>query len=315
MLYIGVDIGGTSIKCGFVDEKGNILHRFGFKIVHDEEQEETIRRLGKLILDNISSFGKKKEDFAGIGMGCPGSINSTTGVCCFSNNLHWNNNEVVRIIEEVTSMKAKLSNDANVAMLGEATFGAGKDFNSSILLTLGTGVGGGIYLNGHLYEGNEGKGAEMGHMIIEKDGYPCTCGLKGCLEAYASVTGLIRMSKEEMKRNPKSMMWDFVKGNIDEVDGRTAFECSKKGDESAIKVVELYEDYLTIGLINYSNIFRPDAIILGGGISNQKEYLTSALTKKLASYHYGFKGTPEVKIVVSNLGNDAGILGAAALFF
>lgn len=315
MLYIGVDIGGTSIKCGFVTFKGEIVHRFGFKINHDEKQEDTISRLGKLIKENIASFGKSETDFAGIGIGCPGSINSTTGVCCFSNNLHWNNLDVAGLIEKETGMKAKISNDANVAMLGEAKFGAGKEYNSSILLTLGTGVGGGLYLDGHLYEGNEGKGAEMGHIIIEKDGYPCTCGLHGCLEAYASVTGLIRMSKDEMKKNPSSKMWEFVNGDIDNVDGRTAFECSKLGDESAVKVVNEYEDYLTIGLINYCNIFRPDAIILGGGVSNQKEYLTDSLTKKLAYYNYGFKGTPKVKILVSNLGNDAGILGAAALFF
>lgn len=314
MYYIGIDIGGTSIKCGFVTKEGKIVHRFGFPIDHKEKQEDTIKRLSSCVLENIKEFKKEKKDFVGIGIGCPGSINSITGVCCFSNNLGWNDLPIIKIMEEETLLKCKISNDANVAMLGEATFGAGKDYKNSILLTLGTGVGGGLYLNGQLYEGNEGKGAELGHVIIEKNGYPCSCGLKGCLETYASVTGLIRMSKEEMNKNKSSLMWSYVDNDIDKVNGKTAFECAKKGDESALKVVDKYEDYLTIGILNYCNIFRPNAIILGGGVSNQKEYLTDALIKKVKAHNYGFKGTPEVKILVSNLGNDAGILGAAALF-
>ena len=314
MHYIGIDIGGTSIKCGFVSKEGKIFHRFGFPIDHKENQVDTIKRLANLVLINIKEINKKKEDFAGIGIGCPGSINSITGVCCFSNNLGWLDLPIVEIMEKETHLKCKISNDANVAMLGEASFGAGRNFKNSVLLTLGTGVGGGLFLNGKLYEGNEGKGAELGHVIIEKDGYPCTCGLKGCFEAYASVTGLIRMSKEEMNKNKSSLMWDYVNKDINKVDGKTAFECAKKGDGSALKVVNKYEDYLTIGILNYCNIFRPEAIILGGGVSNQKEYLTDALLKKVKAHNYGFKGTPEVKILVSNLGNDAGLLGAAALF-
>ncbi len=314
MKYVGIDIGGTSIKGGFVSENGEILNRFGFPIDKNASQEELIQRLGGLINEQIVKCDYKKSDFAGIGIGCPGSINSDTGTCDFSGNLNWHHLPIVKMIEEKTGMKARIANDANAAMAGEAKFGVGKNYHNLVLLTLGTGVGGGLYLNDHLYVGNEGKGAEMGHMIIAMNGLPCSCGLMGCLEAYASVTALIRQTKEAMEKNKNSLMWDYVAYDINKVDGKTAFECSKQGDKTALAVVDQYEDYLTVGCLNYCNIFRPDAIILGGGLSNQREYLTDAITKKLKKFNYGYESTSPVKVFVSALGNDAGILGAAALF-
>ena len=314
MKYVGIDIGGTSIKGGFVSEKGEILNRFGFPIDKKATQEELINRLGDLINEQIVKCDYKKSEFAGVGIGCPGSINSDTGCCDFSGNLSWNHLPIVKMIEEKTGMKARIANDANAAMAGEAKFGVGKNYHNLVLLTLGTGVGGGLYLNDRLFVGKEGKGAEMGHMIIEMSGEQCSCGLKGCLEAYASVSALIRQTKKAMEEDKNSMMWDYVAYDINSVDGKTAFECSKQGDKTALKVVDQYEDYLTIGCLNYCNIFRPDAIILGGGLSNQREYLTNAIEKKLAEKKYGFACTPAVKVFVSALGNDAGILGAAALF-
>ena len=275
MKYVGIDIGGTSIKGGFVSENGEILNRFGFPIDKNASQEELIQRLGDLINEQIVKCDYKKSDFAGIGIGCPGSINSDTGTCDFSGNLNWHHLPIVKMIEEKTGMKARIANDANAAMAGEAKFGVGKNYHNLVLLTLGTGVGGGLYLNDHLYVGNEGKGAEMGHMIIAMDGVPCSCGLTGCLEAYASVTALIRQTKEAMEKNKNSLMWDYVAYDINKVDGKTAFECSKQGDKTALAVVDQSEDYLTIGC---------------------------------------FESTSPVKVFVSALGNDAGILGAAALF-
>ncbi len=312
--YIGIDIGGTSIKCAFVTEEGKILKKFGFPIVKGEKQETTIYRLGDLINDEIKKEGLRKEDFVGIGVGCPGSINNNLGVCCYNNNMGWLNLPVADLLKERTGIASKVSNDANVAMLGEAKFGAAKNYQNAVLVTLGTGVGGGLFLNGKLYEGNEGKGAEIGHMVIEMDGELCTCGRKGCLEAYASVTALIRQTKEAMHKHPESKMWAYVNNELDAVNGKTAFETSKMGDETAIEVVDRYENYLTVGLLNFCNIFRPEVILIGGGLSNQKEYLTDALQKKLEENKYGFQGTPKVNIFVTNLGNDAGVLGAAALW-
>ena len=314
MLYLGVDIGGMSIKCAFVNREGEMLHKFIIPLIKGEEQEITLAKIGVAINKNIESSHNKKTDFAGIGVGCPGSINNITGVCAFAGNLGWNNAPVGEKIHQVTGLPVKVTNDANAAMLGEALFGIGKKYKNLVLLTLGTGIGGGLYLNGKLYEGNEGKGAELGHMVIAKGGEYCTCGQNGCFEAYASASALIKETKEAMKEDSGSMMWAFVGGDIEKVDGKTAFECAKKGDMTALKVVGQYEDYLVIGISNLCNIFRPEAVILGGGLSKQGEYLTNAITMKLKANHYGFKGTPAVEVLVSKLGNDAGILGAAALF-
>ncbi len=312
--YVGVDIGGTSIKGAFVKEDGTIIEKFGFPIEKGEQQELTINRLGDSILSKAKETGIEISSFVGIGVGCPGSIDNREGVCLYNNNIGWLDLPIAKILKEKTGLSAKVSNDANVAMLGEAKFGAAKKYRDAVLVTLGTGVGGGLFLNGHLYEGNEGMGAELGHMVILRDGEDCTCGRRGCFEAYASVTALIRQTKEAMLNHHESKMWEYVGGDIDKVDGKTAFETSKLGDKEAKKVVEQYENYLTTGLLNLCNIFRPEVILIGGGLSNQKEYLTDALKEKLSEYHYGFRGTPMVDIFVTNLGNDAGVLGAAALW-
>ena len=314
MNYIGIDIGGTSIKGGIVTPEGKIIERFVLPIQHELTGEQIISQLGDMINETLAKMGTKPSDYLGIGVGCPGSINSETGCCDFSNNLNWHYLPIVKILKEKTGMDARIANDANAAMAGEAKFGVGKSYHNLVLVTLGTGVGGGLYLNDHLYVGNEGKGAELGHIIVQMDGLPCTCGLRGCLETYASVTALIRQTKEAMEAHPESKMWDYVEHDINKVDGKTAFETSKQGDETALAVVDRYENYLTVGLVNFCNLFRPDAIVLGGGLSNQRDYLIQGLEKKLQATHYGFTGTPAVKLLVSNLGNDAGILGAAALY-
>lgn len=313
MIYIGLDIGGTNIKGAFVTKEGKITHRFGFRVDYSKTQEEIISLIGDSIKSALKEKEIEKEEVGGIGIGCPGSINSKTGICEYSNNLNWFDLPIVAMIEKATGIKAKISNDANVAMLGEAKFGVGKKYHNLVLLTLGTGVGGGLYLNDQLYEGEEGKGAELGHMVIDPDGKECTCGMKGCFEAYASATALMKMTQEAMKKHKDSKMWEMVKGDITKANGITSFECAKLGDEAAKEVVAKYEDYLAFGIINYCNIFRPQAIILGGGVSSQKEYLTDEIEKRLKEKNYGFKRTPSVKVLVSNLGNDAGVLGAAAL--
>ncbi len=312
--YIGVDIGGMSIKCSIVTMEGEMIHKFSFPVAKDQTQDQTVALLGQTILSEIKQAGMDKQQIEGIGVGCPGSIDSEAGICRYSNNLNWHEFHIVELLEKETGIKAKVSNDANVAMLGEARFGAGKNYHNAILVTLGTGVGGGIYLNDHLYEGNKGMGAEIGHTIIVENGEQCTCGLRGCLEAYASVSALIKQTKAAMKAHPESKMWDYVNGDIESVNGKTSFETSKQGDATAMKVVDEYENHLVTGLINLCNIFRPEAILIGGGLSYQKEYLTDALKAKLKEHHYGFPRTPEVEITVTNLGNDAGILGAAALW-
>lgn len=311
MIYVGVDIGGTSIKVGFVNEAGEILSRFVRKIVKGENGEDTIRIIGEMINEHIKEHNYK--DVKGIGAGCPGAINSTTGYCDASANLGWERLNVAEIFANTCKIPAKIGNDANVATLGEVKFGVAQNYNNVIMLTLGTGVGGGLYLDGKLYEGNEGKGAELGHALFIYNGRQCGCGRKGCFERYASATGLIMDTKEAMEAHKDSKMWDFVNGDINAVDGRTAFETAKLGDEVAKHVVDQYIHYLAAGIISFCNVFRPEAIVLGGGICAQGDNLIKPIEKILIEEDYGYKNTPKVELLVAKLGNDAGILGAAAL--
>ncbi|MDY5441400.1 MAG: ROK family glucokinase [Candidatus Enteromonas sp.] len=317
MLAIGVDIGGTSIKTGLVNESGEILQKWVLPIVKDRNGEETIVALGAQIREGLEALGIAKKNIKGIGIGCPGSIDSENGTCDFAGNLNWEKLPIVPILEKELGIPSFITNDANAGALGEAIFGAAKGKKNVILITLGTGVGGGLILDGKLYEGNKSKGAELGHSLLVMDGRPCTCGRKGCIEAYASVTALISDTKAMMVEDPDSAMWDYVNGDIEQVNGKTAFECAKKGDVSAQKVVDQYIHFLGESLINFINVFRPETIVLGGGLSGQKESLTKPVIHYLREREYGFGGllSPMVDIVVSNLGNDAGILGAASLVY
>lgn len=311
MKIIGVDIGGTSIKVGVVNEKGEIISRFVIKIIKGEEQVYTINKLADLINDHIKEHNYN--DIIGIGIGCPGAINSGLGRCDYSPNLKWENLNICELISKRCNLPCKITNDANAAILGEVKFGIAKNYKNVVMLTLGTGVGGGLYLDDKLFEGNEGKGAELGHALFEYNGRQCGCGRKGCFEAYGSATALINDTKQMMEEHKDTKMWDFVDHDINKVDGRTAFETSKLGDEYALKVVEQYTSFLAQGILSFINVFRPEAIILGGGICAQKEYLINPIKKILEKENYGLKNTPAVEILIAQLGNDAGILGAAAL--
>lgn len=309
---IGVDIGGTSVKVGMVDSEGNILLKDSVKTLAERDSGSVIKDIGELINSIIAKSKISEKEVVGIGIGCPGAISSGTGVVDYSNNLGWLNVHLAEELSRYINKPIKVSNDANVAALGETVFGAGRMYDNTILLTLGTGVGGGIIIDNRLYEGNESKGAEVGHMVIVVDGEPCTCGRKGCMEAYCSATALIRETKEAMQKDKASSMWKFSP-DIEKVDGRTAFECSKKGDASAIKVVDDYVKYLAEGMLNFANIFRPQAIILGGGVCAQGDYLINKLKEYCKKEHYGYRGAPAFDILVATLGNDAGIIGAASL--
>lgn len=266
-------------------------------------------QINELLKDNNLTVSELR----GVGIGCPGSVTGATGVIEFSNNLDWRKVPLKDMLQKYINTEVRISNDANVAALGEATYGVAKNYSSSIMFTLGTGVGGGIIIDDKLYEGNESKGAELGHTTLILDGEKCTCGRRGCVEAYVSATALIRQTKEAMNADKDSKMWDFVDGDINKVDGRTAFETAKLGDKSAELVRDNYVKYLAESMMNMFNIFRPQAFILGGGVSAQGEYLTSRLKGYCEKMHYGYEGTPKVEILIATLGNDAGIIGAAAL--
>jgi glucokinase len=315
MRIIGVDIGGTSIKAAIVDERGCFLSRFSMKVEPRAQSEDILRNFSDLLKKTLEENRLGPKDILGIGVGCPGSINSVAGVCDYSNNLGWRDVPLASFLEKETGIPASVANDANAAILGEVRFGVAKQYHNVVLLTLGTGVGGGLYLNDRLYEGNEGKGAELGHSLLVMGGRKCTCGRRGCLEAYASANALIKDTRKAMKKNPSSRLWAWADRDLAKIDGRAAFECAKLGDITAQEVLDRYFSYLGEGCLSLINIFRPDALILGGGLSGQKEALTEPLKDYLKKRGYGFGGTisPQVEVLVSRLGNDAGILGAAAL--
>ena len=313
MIAIGIDIGGMSIKGAAVDSNGRVYEKFSMPFIKGEPGEETIRKLAEIVKEYIAANGLENK-IVGIGLGSPGTLDIKNGIVNYANNLGWENLHVADIFHEILPYPVRLTNDANAASLGEAKYGAGKSYDSIIMLTLGTGVGGGIIINGKLYEGNEGKGAELGHSVIVVDGEQCTCGRKGCLETYASATALIRETKKAMHSNRRSLMWK-VCPDIDLVGGKVPFEAAKQGDKAAIDVLDNYIKYLGEGILNFCNIFRPNVIVLSGGIANAGDYLFDRVNKYIKDRNYGYKMTPEVKVVPAELGYDSGKIGAAALFF
>ena len=314
MLAIGVDIGGTSIKGAAVTKEGKVLDVFSMPVEKEDSQEEVINKLIIKINSYIKEMGFKKEELLGIGCGVPGVSDTKAGVVTYSNNLQWYELPIVKMIEEGTGLPVRITNDANAAALGEAKFGAGKKFKNMLTVAIGTGVGGGIIINGELYEGNLGKAAEIGHMVVEVDGKLCTCTRRGCLESYASATAIIRDTQEMMDKHPDSKMWEVAK-ELGKVDGRVAFKAARQGDVAALEVVDQYVFYLCEGILNYCNIFRPNLVILSGGIANEGDYLFDKVNSYLALQQYGYPKSPVVKVVPAQLGYDSGKIGAASLLF
>ena len=306
---VGIDLGGTFIKGGIVDDLGNI--------VLSDKADTGAKKGGKNVAKNISDLiiklldGAKMtpSDVCGVGMGVPGMIDGKNGEVVYSNNLKWTHFRIAEEVSDRCQMQVKITNDANAAALGEAMFGEGKDCKNTVMLTLGTGVGGGLVLDGKLYEGNASAGAELGHMAIVKGGVTCTCGRRGCLEAYASATALIRDTKRMIQQHPESKM-----SEAKEINGTTAFRY-RDTDEYAKAVVDAYIGYLACGIVDIANVFRPEKVILGGGISAEKEGLTAPLQKIVNEEMFGGDMGPAVLIKTAKLGNKAGILGAAGLVF
>ncbi|MBQ3596827.1 MAG: ROK family protein [Clostridia bacterium] len=308
---IGVDVGGMSIKVGIVDENGVIIAQNRVKTAKTATQciNNLVDQINQLLDENNVSISEVN----GIGIGCPGAVSPEIGLVNFLPNLGWENVELVKELKKYFNLEIKIANDASVAVLAEARYGVAREYNSCLMFTLGTGVGGGMVIDKKLYDGGYGRGGELGHITLDLNGEPCTCGRRGCVETYVSATALIKQTKNAMLLDKTTKMWDFVGGDIEKVDGRTAFECSKMGDKTATAVVDKYVYYLSESILSFLNVFRPDAFILGGGISLQGDYLTDKVTAYCEKSSYGYKDAPKTKIVTAKLGNDAGIIGAACL--
>ena len=306
MAYIiGIDVGGTFIKGMVLRDKESVCEcqtptEIGEKLA------DCIHALANQL---ISASGATADKIAGVGVCCPGVIDENGGVVR-ADNLNLVNYPLKTLLEKKLSLPVKVCNDANAAALGEAVFGAGKGYADSVLITLGTGVGGGIVLGGKLFEGNKKAGAEIGHMVIGHGGKRCSCGRKGCFEAYCSARALTEMTREAMKADPSSKMWQNY--TLQTADGRAAFEYMD-ADSSAKAVVDKYLDYLACGVANIANVFRPQAILIGGGVAAQGARLTAPLQSLVNSQIFAADYAP-VEIKCASLGNRAGAFGATALF-
>lgn len=309
--FIGIDLGGMSAKAGLLNQEGALLHIDRCETEAKDSPEKTAENLANLVEKIIKDAGASKGDVIAIGIGSPGIIDSQNGTVVRWSNFGWENVPLAELIQTHTGLPVYITNDANAAALGEAQFGSGKNYRNSVMLTLGTGVGGGIIIDGKLEEGFCSAGGELGHMTIHKRGIRCTCGRKGCFECYASATALKRETRKAMKRNPESLMWE-TSGTLDKVSGRTAFLAAEKGDEAAKIVVKQYIEDLGAGIVNIVNMLRPQVIILGGGVSNEGDNLIVPLKDYVYQNIYAPVDYVPLEIVRASLGNDAGIYGAAA---
>ncbi|HCR43013.1 MAG TPA: glucokinase [Ruminococcaceae bacterium] len=313
MYYLGVDLGGTNIAAGVVDENYRIIARANRKTHVPCTPDEICCQIAGTVFDAIENAGETVDSFKYIGIGTPGAVNRDTGIVEYANNLHFTNLELQKLLKERVRKDVIIENDANAAAYGEYKAGVLKGATNALAITLGTGIGSGIIINGAIYAGTNFSAGEMGHMVIAAGGRECTCGRKGCWEAYASATGLINMTKEEMAKTDKnSEMWRTA-GSLDNVDGRTAFDAMRKGDAAAKKVVDGYIYYLACGIINCINILEPDKLCIGGGISNEGESLLAPLREYVARENYAKNSKKQTVICKASLGNDAGIIGAALL--
>ncbi len=315
MYKVGIDLGGTNIVAGVVSEDYKIVAKAQCKTSVPRPEGEICDSMAQVALKAIEKAGITLDDVAHIGIGVPGAVNPKTRVVEYSANLFFHNWEISKMMEERIDKYVKIENDANAAAWGEFLAGSAKGVKNAVCITLGTGVGGGIIVNGQLYSGSNYAGAELGHMVIVKDGKECGCGRKGCWEAYASATGLINLTKETMLNEilDYSYIYKLCNGDINKVDGKTAFDAMRAGDPTGKHIVDTYISYLATGLTNVINIFQPDILCIGGGISKEGETLLAPLRTLIEQERYTKHNAKQTVICAASLGNDAGIIGAAML--
>lgn len=318
MYTIGVDLGGTNIAIGLCDENLNMIDKGSVPTHANRDGELIVRDMANLAAEIIKRNGLTVNDIASVGIATPGAANSKTGVVEYANNLPFLNFPIAEIFKKYLPVeKVLIANDANAAALGEALAGAAKGTKNSVMITLGTGVGGGVIIDGKIFDGGINcAGAELGHIVIVAGGRQCSCGRRGCWEAYSSATGLSNMTKEKMNelklKGIPSLLFDEADKD-GKVSARTAFNAMKRGDKHGAMVVDEYIKYLAEGITNIINIFQPEILTIGGGVCNEKEYLTKPLLEIVESEQYTRNNANKTKVVTAVLGNDAGIIGAAGL--
>lgn len=311
MYRLGIDLGGTNIVAGIVDENCKIISTAKRKTNCPRPSEKIADDIAEASFEAIEKAGITLGDISVAGIGAPGDIDVKNGIILLADNLEFVNVPIVKMLQERMGISFNIQNDANAAAYGEYIAGAGKGTKDFIMLTLGTGVGGGVVINGNLYAGFSNKGAELGHSVINIDGEMCSCGRRGCLEAYASATALIRQTKAAMQQNKQSIMWQLCDNDLDNVTGITAFEAMRKGDPTAKQVVDKYIYYISVGIVDNIYVFQPEVICLGGGISGEGDSLIAPIIENVKNQIPSFNPQIDTKIKIAELGNDAGIIGAA----
>ncbi|MBQ9080152.1 MAG: ROK family protein [Clostridia bacterium] len=317
MYRIGIDLGGTNIAAGLVDENYNIVAKLSVPTQAHRPSEEIVDDIAALCCHVCEAAGVDISAVDAVGIASPGVANSRDGVVEYSCNLPFRKFPIAAELRKRFPVKRiSVENDANAAAWGEAVAGAAKGTHNSVMITLGTGVGGGIIIDNKVYSGHNFAGAELGHIVISHNGRSCNCGRRGCWEAYSSATALIAMTKEKIAecetQARKTVMTELV-AQRGKVSGRTACDAMRMGDEAAREVYDMYIDYLACGLTNIVNIFQPQVISLGGGISNEGQSLIDAVLPIVHKYQYGSGIVDLADIRIAKLGNDAGIIGAAYL--
>jgi len=309
--YVGIDLGGTNIASAVVDEFGVIYGRSTRKTLAPRPYNEIFDDMNLCARDAAVNSGIKWENIESVGIGCPGAINKETGYIDFSNNLDFYDVPIVEYMEKALGKTVYVENDANSAAWGEFVVGSGKDTDNMILLTLGTGVGSGIIINGHLFRGSFGTGAELGHMVIISNGEKCTCGRYGCLESYASATALSNQAKQAVVNNPDCEIAKLCNGDASLINGKMVFSAS---DNVAKCVVDTYLSYLSEGIVNIVNMFQPEVICLGGGVSGAGDRILQPIQQTIEERAFARFGNKHPQVKIASLGNDAGIIGAALLW-
>ena len=313
MYYAGIDLGGTNIVAGVLDENYKIIGRDKVKTALPRSAEAVADDIAMVMRNALSKAGLTLADVDCVGLGTPGSVDTKNGIITYSNNFDWWNVPIADMLSQrLDGKKIYIDNDANAAALGELKAGCGKGRESIVAVTLGTGVGGGVVFHGKMLTGYNSSGGELGHTVIMVDGEDCTCGRKGCFEAYASATALIRQTKAAMEADKDSVMWKLA-GSLDKVSGITAFDAMRKGDETAKNVVDTYIRYLACGITNFINIFQPEILCIGGGVCNEGDTLLKPLIELVKKERYSTVNLLQTEIKVAALGNDAGVIGAALL--
>lgn len=308
--YVGIDLGGTNTKIGLLDEDGNILFSTIVKTESEQGLEKTVERLANILKIQVSNLNISFEDVAGVGLGVPGPV-ANGRIVKFWANFPWPVDvDLAAEFEKHLGVPVKVDNDVNVITLGEMWKGGGRGYKNVLGLAIGTGIGGGVVVNGKLVSGKNGAGGEVGHIKVERDGKLCGCGQEGCWEAYASATGLVREAKSRLTVNKNNLLYERTKDR--EVEAKDIFDAAREGDEFSLNLVDYEAEFIALGIGNLLNVLDTDVVVVGGGIALAGNILFDKINKKLRKY--AMLSTLEgLKIVPAELGNDAGIYGAAYL--